>query len=142
MSRTRPSRQQPPLQIAGRLAPSGRRRSPFQNTELWAELTRQRTLLLVSSKSSLTPDAEFEVCPDPTDQASVDLEHSLAMLVKVRTIAKLRRIERALQLILTSDYGRCRRCREDIPYERLKVQPDALLCVPCLSLAERDTMQN
>ncbi|MEK6801551.1 MAG: TraR/DksA C4-type zinc finger protein [Nitrospirota bacterium] len=64
------------------------------------------------------------------------------MLAKVRTIAKLRRIERALQLICTSDYGWCRRCREDIPYERLQVQPDALLCVPCLSLAEKDTMQN
>lgn len=142
MSRTRPSRQQPSLQIAGRLAPSGWTRVPFQKTELWAELTRQRRLLLVSSKSSLTTDAEFEACPDPTDQASVDREKGLVMLAKVRTIAKLRRIERALQLICTSDYGRCRRCREDIPYERLKVQPDALLCVPCLSLSEKDTMQH
>ena len=141
MSRTRPSRQ-PSLQIAGRLAPSGRTRVPFQKTELWVELTRQRTLLLVGSKSSLTTDAEFEACPDPTDQASVDREKGLAMLAKVRTIAKLRRIERALQLICSSDYGQCRRCHADIPYERLKVQPDALLCVPCLSLAEKDIMRD
>ncbi len=142
MSRTRSPQQQPPLEIAGRLAPSGRTGLNFQKTELWTELTRQRTLLLAGSKCSLTTDAHFETCSDPTDQAAVDLEHSLAMLVKVRTIAKLRRIERALQLIHTSDYGQCRRCREDIPYERLKVQPDALLCVPCLALAEKEGMRN
>ncbi|MGZ8394117.1 MAG: TraR/DksA C4-type zinc finger protein [Nitrospira sp.] len=57
-------------------------------------------------------------------------------------MAKLRRIERALQLTRTNGYGRCRGCHEDIPYERLRVQPDALLCVPCLSRSEKESMRN
>ena len=56
------------------------------------------------------------------------------MQVRTRTFEKLRRIERALQLMRTSSYGRCRRCHKDIPYERLTVQPDALFCVPCLTV--------
>ncbi|MBP8116647.1 MAG: TraR/DksA C4-type zinc finger protein [Nitrospira sp.] len=45
-------------------------------------------------------------------------------------------------MICTRDYGRCRRCHEGVPYTRLQVQPDALLCVPCLSLAEKEPLQH
>jgi DnaK suppressor protein len=138
MSRTGPSRRHPLVPTARRPAASSRPRRPLQASELWIELTRQRALLLASSNASLTSTGEPEVCSDLADQASTDLEQDLAMQVKVRTIAKLRGIERALQLMRTSDYGRCRRCRDDIPSERLKVQPDALFCVPCLTVVERE----
>ncbi|MBA3754001.1 MAG: TraR/DksA C4-type zinc finger protein [Nitrospira sp.] len=108
----------------------------FQKVELSIELRRQRKLLLANSKITPAADVQPEICSDLTDRASIDLEQRLAMLVKVRTIDKLRRIECALQMIRTNSYGQCRRCHGDIPYDRLKVQPDALMCVPCLSRAE------
>ncbi len=111
--------------------------NPAQRAMLWTELTRQRASLLTRADVSLMPDEEPEICTDLADQASIDFEQDLAMQVKTRTFDKLRRIERALQLMRTSRYGRCRHCGQDIPYERLRVQPDALFCVPCLTIVER-----
>ncbi len=142
MSRTAPSRQQPLLQTGRLSAVSSRPRRPLQKSELWIELTRQRTLLLVSLSASLTAGGEPDVCSDLADQASAEFEQDLAMQVRTRTFDKLRRIERALQLMRTNSYGRCRRCHEDILYERLKVQPDALFCVPCLTINEQDAAKN
>ena len=142
MSRTGPSRRQPLVQTARRPAASSRPPQPLQKSELWIELTRQRGLLLVSSSASLTADGEPGVCSDLADQASTEFEQDLAMQVRTRTFDKLRRIERALQLMRTSSYGQCHRCHEDIPHERLKVQPDALFCVPCLTVVEQEASTN
>jgi DnaK suppressor protein len=142
MSRIVPSRQQPLVQTGRLSAASSRPRRPLQKSELWIELTRQRTLLLVSLSASLTADGESDVCSDLADQASAEFEQDLAMQVRTRTFDKLRRIERALQLMRTNSYGRCRRCQEDILYERLKVQPDALFCVPCLTVVEQEAAEN
>ena len=98
---------------------------------------QQRAILLNRSTGSLVCERAAEVCADPADQASTDMEQDLAIQTKARTLAKLRDIERAIRLLQTPGYGRCSRCREDIPFERLQVKPDALFCVPCLTLMER-----
>jgi RNA polymerase-binding protein DksA len=113
-----------------------------QRELLWIELTAQRAQILEQTQAPLRPDAEPEACPDPADQASTELEQDLAIQVRKRTFDRLRRIEHALQLIRTNGYGLCLRCRTEIPYERLRVQPDALFCVPCLTLVERGAAQN
>jgi DnaK suppressor protein len=100
---------------------------------------QQRAMLLKRMTGSLILcDEPVETCADPADQASADFEQDLAIQAKVRTLKKLREIERAIRLLQTPGYGRCRRCQAAIPFERLKVKPDALFCVPCLALIERD----
>jgi DnaK suppressor protein len=37
----------------------------------------------------------------------------------------------ALKRIRSGTYGRCERCRRDIPAERLELLPHARFCVPC-----------
>ena len=120
-----------------RQAASVRRR-----TRLLAELQKQ--LVLFRDQSSISPgiSLEAESHADPIDQASVELDQGLALQIKMRTRDKLRRIERALALLQTSKYGLCRRCKADIPYKRLRVQPDALYCVPCLTLFEQNALNN
>jgi RNA polymerase-binding protein DksA len=113
-----------------------------QRMKLWAELTRQRALLLADAHLSLVADGEPEMHPDPVDQASTEFGQDLAIQVRVRTFDKLRHIEHALRLMHTNDYGRCRRCHKDIPFERLMVKPDALFCVPCLTLIEHGAARN
>lgn len=105
--------------------------------QLREELIRQRTLLLTDWNFSLVPPLERACYADPADQASNDCEQDLAIQVKVRMVARLKRIEHALQLTKTRNYGCCRRCRKAIPYARLTVQPDALFCVSCLARLER-----
>ncbi|MDP3092204.1 MAG: TraR/DksA C4-type zinc finger protein [Nitrospira sp.] len=122
-----------------------RRATPPVNVrraDLWRELSRQRAVLVASANLSLAAESAAELYADPADQASTDLEHDVAMQMKVRTFERLRHIERALQLMRTTDYGQCRHCHRDIPYERLKVQPDALFCVPCLTTVEQKAAHN
>lgn len=113
-----------------------------RRADLWQELVRQRAVLLAGTNLSLAAESAAELYADPADQASTDLDHDVALQVKVRTFERLRHIERALQLMRTKHYGQCRHCRQDIPYERLKVQPDALFCVPCLTTVERKAAHN
>lgn len=135
-----PRRRQPGIFIgtASRTAPPPN----VRRLDLWQELVRQRAVLLASTNLSLAVESAAELHADPADQASTDLEHDVAMQVKMRTFERLRHIERALQLMRTTDYGQCRHCHRDIPYERLKVQPDALFCVPCLTTVEKKAARN
>ncbi|UVT16253.1 MAG: substrate-binding domain-containing protein [Nitrospira sp.] len=91
---------------------------------------------------SFIPPVEQTHFADPSDQASNEFEQNLSYQVRMRVIMKLKRIERALLLLRTKNYGYCRRCRKAIPDERLVVQPDTLFCVPCLALAERRASRN
>ncbi|MBX3326742.1 MAG: TraR/DksA C4-type zinc finger protein [Nitrospira sp.] len=113
-----------------------------KRARLRAELTRQRVSLLADWNLSFGMPDEQEPCADRADQVTNDLAQDLALRVKMRVIAKLKRIERALLLLRTKHYGCCRRCRKAIPYERLAVQPDARYCVPCLTLAEIRASRN
>lgn len=142
MSRIGPSRRQPLVQTVVQSAALSGPRQPLQKSALWIELSLQRARLLVSLSASLTATGDPDVCSDLGDQASAEFELDLAMQVRTRTFDKLRRIERARQLMRTSGYGQCRRCHEDIPHQRLKVQPDALFCVPCLTVAEQAAARN
>lgn len=126
-------------------AAKARRATPPPNirrADLWQELVRQRAVLLASANLSFAAESAAELYADPADQASTDLEHDVAMQVKVRNFERLRHIENALQLMRTTDYGQCRHCRRDIPYQRLKVQPDAEFCVPCLTTVEEKASHN
>jgi len=50
----------------------------------------------------------------------------------------LRIIRQALQKIrFSKDYGVCEECGENIPIERLRAQPMAILCVDCRDAAEK-----
>ena len=46
------------------------------------------------------------------------------------------KLENALTTIDHPDFGRCRECEEPIPLARLKVLPEADLCVPCAEAIE------
>ena len=129
----------------GRSTEAARRAVPPPNirrADLWRELVRQRAVLLASANLSLAAESAAELYADPADQASTGLDHDVAMQMKARTFERLRHIEHALQLMRTKDYGQCRHCHNDIPYERLKVQPDAQFCVPCLTMVERKAAHN
>lgn len=58
-----------------------------------------------------------------------------------KNLMRLLDIERALRSMRTKDYGLCRRCRKSIPDERLTVQPNALVGMPCLARAERNPVE-
>lgn len=57
----------------------------------------------------------------------------LAQEVSRRQNARLREVEEALRRLDRGEYGLCIKCGEEISPARLKVRPEARLCVACAS---------
>lgn len=110
--------------------------------DLQNELNRLRIVLTHETMMSHLITTEPEFFPDPVDQAAAEHELDVALSVKLLAIEKLRRIEQALTSLHAHSYGICSRCSQEIPYARLKVQPDSLYCVPCLTVVEQEAARN
>jgi DnaK suppressor protein len=54
-----------------------------------------------------------------------------------RDTVELGAVSRALLKLRQGGYRRCEACGADIPFDRLKVEPEATRCMPCESAAER-----
>ena len=115
------------------------RRKSANYTDLQNELHRLRTMLTRETMISQFIATEPELFPDPSDQAAAEYESDIALSVKLLAIDKLRRIEQALTSLHTCSYGICSRCSHQIPYARLRVQPDSLYCVSCLTVIEQQS---
>ncbi len=46
---------------------------------------------------------------------------------------KLKNLERVKESIGTSEFGKCKKCGQDIPVGRLLIRPESLLCLRCAS---------
>lgn len=110
--------------------------------DLQNELIRLRTVLTRETMMSHLIMTEPELFPDPVDQATAEHELDVSLSVMVLAIEKLRRIERALTSLHSRSYGICSHCAQEIPSARLKVQPDSIYCVPCLTLIEQKAARN
>ena len=106
------------------------------------ELNRLRTMLTQETMTSHPTTIEPELFPDPIDQAVAEHEIGVALSMKILALEKLRRIEQALMSLHADLYGICSRCGQEIPSARLKVQPDSLYCVPCLTILEQGAASN
>lgn len=64
-------------------------------------------------------------------------QQQMAVASQAQTTAGLRRIEQALKRIDDDEYGFCLQCGEAIAFARLKVRPEAGLCLACQSENEK-----
>lgn len=122
--------------------PSTHIRKSANYTDLQNELNRLRAVLTQETLTSHQITTEPELFSDPIDQAAAEHEIGISLSVKMLAIEKLRRIEQALTSLHAHSYGTCSRCGQEIPYARLKVQPDSLYCVPCLTVVEQGASKN
>ena len=79
-------------------------------------------------------DQGQEILSSPGDEMDVarstaDVETHASLIE--RSEDRLRLIDQALARVDNGTYGTCAECGEDIPIERLKALPFALLCVDC-----------
>jgi len=131
---------------AQRLVPSKRQNIYMRKSTNYADLQNElNRLRAVLTQETLVPHLitiEPELFPDPMDQAAAEHELDVALSVKLLAIEKLRRVEQALTSLHARSYGVCSCCGQEIPYARLKVQPDSRYCVPCLTLVEEKAARN
>ncbi len=74
--------------------------------------------------------------PDPNDRASQETDMSLELRSRDRERKLIKKIDEAVSLIETGDYGYCDNCGVEIGIQRLEARPTATLCVDCKTLDE------
>lgn len=67
----------------------------------------------------------------PEDAADEVEEYANRLPIEYNLEIRLRNINLALEKIEKENYGKCEKCGEEIPQERLKVSPEARLCLKC-----------
>lgn len=75
--------------------------------------------------------------PDPGDASFANLSVDLGHAAITRDVQELRAIDAARARMAEGTYGDCTVCGNDIPYERLEVQPTAERCIGCQGHFER-----
>ena len=100
-----------------------------------ATYTRQATTLRAEAEqiaAEMEPgDVQFDEESGEGDSVNFERERDLAL--SAQALAEVQAIDTALEKITAGTYGRCDRCGEPIPVERLEALPHAALCVRCKS---------
>ncbi len=64
-------------------------------------------------------------------------QQSMARANRQTTELRLKQVKAALGRFSKEEYGDCLECEEPIGYIRLKIRPEAVLCIACQSQRER-----
>jgi len=66
------------------------------------------------------------------EEAADEVEEYLTLLpIESRLELKLKETNSALEKIKKGGYGKCEKCKKDIPLNRLKAYPEARACLKC-----------
>lgn len=99
-------------------------------------LTSEREIVLQEiSRLQAALQIEPELELDDGDPEYVVREQNLALLGNFQE--RLQEIDQALELIEEGVYGICERCGRQIDPERLRIMPEATLCVTCKAEVEK-----
>ena len=102
-------------------------------------LLRRHAELLGIAEDTLARMSEGkEAYPDPLDRAMSESSSSIELRKRDRERKLIQKIKTALKKIEEGTYGVCESCGEYISHERLKVRPEAMLCISCKEEQERD----
>ncbi|MGE3609845.1 MAG: TraR/DksA family transcriptional regulator [Bacteriovoracaceae bacterium] len=115
-----------------------------KNIEHFKELLlkhRQQILNVGLHNKSDDLHVSEEDLSDETDLASSLIQQQLNCAIRDREIAKLRRIDAALERINDGTFGHCQECDEEIGLKRLENQPWAELCIHHAEEKEREDSQ-
>ena len=74
---------------------------------------------------------------DEADVAADAIDRTLLTALGTQDANRLQLIDNALDRIKLGRYGRCLKCGQEIPEERLDALPYALMCISCASAEER-----
>ncbi len=113
-----------------------------QRALLQATLTRRQHELdqrLAEHQGGLSraEHAREFLAQDSDDISHREAERELDMSLSDRELGELGAVSAALQRLKTEDFGVCADCDKEIPFDRLKIEPWALRCVPCEEKRER-----
>lgn len=118
------------VQEGGQIVRSRPRRPELSS--LHRELLMARIEWLFQASTGAFPQHMHKQPEDVVEPGCLSQQSDLGELIAQQASAKLQHIERALDHIWDASYGICRECRNEIPYSRLRFQPQAVLCMGCI----------
>jgi DnaK suppressor protein len=86
--------------------------------------------------SSRAEHAREVLLQDGDDAPQRDNDREVDFARSDRELVELGEVSRALARVHDADFGECRDCGIEIPFDRLKLEPWALRCVSCQARAE------
>jgi DnaK suppressor protein len=96
-----------------------------------------RRLAAHNDGGSRAEHARDVLLQDGDDAPQREADRELDMALSDREIVEMGEVSRALQRLRAEAYGHCSDCGAQIPFERLKVEPQAQRCVACETRHER-----
>jgi len=101
------------------------------------DLTRELQALVAGSAEAARP-VELDQ-PAMGRVSRIDAIQQQKMLEANRHAqrARIQLVRSALQRVEADEYGECMSCGEDIGYPRLKISPEAPLCIACQNAREK-----
>ncbi|NKE73816.1 TraR/DksA family transcriptional regulator [Candidatus Manganitrophus noduliformans] len=78
----------------------------------------------------------IDIAMDTGDWAAFELSEGIDQRLLEMRYKTYKEIADAFRRLEAGTYGVCERCGEEVPVERLKVEPFARYCVPCLTQIE------
>ncbi|MGI9554305.1 MAG: RNA polymerase-binding protein DksA [Thermodesulfobacteriota bacterium] len=95
-------------------------------------LIRKLAELLGVAEDTLTQLSSSNILfPDPLDRALSESNRSIELKKRDRERKLIQKIQKALNKIEDGSYGICENCGEYITEQRLKVRPEATMCISC-----------
>lgn len=107
--------------------------STVQGTE--ALIEQRKDILKEIERLRLALSAEVDPTEEEADPEIIEREKTLVVLRALER--KLEEIDFALRAAKQGTYGICEVCGKPIDPARLKIVPEATMCVPCKSATER-----
>ncbi len=109
-------------------------------TELEMRQRRLDQTLRVHQEGASRVEHAHEVLAQDEDSARRHaMDREVDMALSDLDIAELGAVSRALVRLREGDYGLCTDCGADIPFDRLRVEPQAERCVACESRREHQS---
>jgi len=76
--------------------------------------------------------------PDPTDQASMEIDRNFDLKIKDRERRLIKKIDQAIARIKDGEFGECDACGGEISAKRLEARPVTTLCIECKTAQEQE----
>ncbi len=101
-------------------------------------LAKKKMILNLQQQNNQNPAEDESSMKDVIDRSDIEGEWFTRERMSAHWKTELSRIELCLQRIETGTFGVCLECDADIPVKRLRVRPDATLCLDCQEIFEKE----
>lgn len=113
--------------------------NPKTVTQLKSELMTKKSTLLGLQIQNNKADLDDEAQKDSIDRSDVEEAWFTKERMSQHWKLELIQIEAALHKMEKGSFGICEECDAEIPVRRLRVRPDATLCLYCQEAMEKET---